>query len=80
MASHSILAVDYILELLGDGTNSELSDLSDEDDEYFQSSEFDCLMTNFDDGDFNLLLDEDDDKENEIVVSIQCRLLHYCRK
>eukprot|EP00102_Acyrthosiphon_pisum_P021760 XP_016658970.1 PREDICTED: piggyBac transposable element-derived protein 3-like isoform X2 [Acyrthosiphon pisum] len=67
MASHSILADDYILELLGDGTNSELSDLSDEDDEYFKSSEFDCLMTNFDDGDFNLLLDEDDDKEDEIV-------------
>jgi len=70
MASHSILADEHILQLLGDGTNSELSDLSDEDDEYFQSTEFDCLLNNFDDEDFNLLLDEDVDyKGTEIVVS-----------
>lgn len=86
MASHSILADEHIMELLGDDTNSELSYLSDEEVEYFQSREFNCLMTNFDDCDFNLLLDEDDvnpfspDNENEIVLSIQCRLLHYCRQ
>jgi len=70
MASRSILADEHILELLGDGTNSELSD---GEDEYFQSREFDSLMNNFDDGNFNLLLDEDDDKDNEIVVIIQFR-------
>lgn len=78
MASHNILADEHILQLLGDGTNSELSDLSDEDDEYFQSTEFDYLLNNFDDEDFNLLLDEDvNDKETEIVVSYIIRVDYY---
>ncbi|CAI6372531.1 unnamed protein product [Macrosiphum euphorbiae] len=45
-----------ILELLGDGRNSDLSDFSDEEDIHFQSEEFNRFIENFD---FDLLSGDD---------------------
>jgi len=47
MSRNKLLDED-ILELLGDGRNSDLSDFSDEENINFQSEEFNRFIENFD--------------------------------
>lgn len=54
--SRNKLRDEDILELLGDGRNSDLSDFSDEEDINFQSEEFNRFIENFD---FDLQSDDD---------------------
>lgn len=61
MQRRNILGDDAILKLLGDGRNSELSDFSDEEDNNFQSQEFDVFLENYNNFDLDDVISDDED-------------------
>lgn len=76
--SRHILNDDAILELLGDSRNSELSDFSDEENNEYQSREFDLFLENYNNFNYDNediyniqddIITQDNEVENMIEVS-----------